>query len=233
MTALTIEPISYGGWPDSYRLTNGAIELIATADVGPRVMRFGFIGGRNMFAEFGDQLGKSGELHWMPRGGHRLWIAPESMPDTYALDSSRVAVEIGNSRITFLQPPEPETSLQKEIAIMLSLDGKVTLTHRVENCGSAPRRIAPWAVSQMAPGGVAFVKFPPRGCHEECLQPSHPLAMWAYTDFSDKRWQFNEKHLILKTGSYRGCGTKGRPLQSRYTRGVFAWGRFVREILSR
>lgn len=28
--------------------------------------------------------------------------------------------------------------------------------------------------------------------------PHTRLPMWAYTDFSDKRWQFNEKHLILR-----------------------------------
>ena len=31
----TLEKVDYYGWPNSYRLSNGAIELIATSDVGP------------------------------------------------------------------------------------------------------------------------------------------------------------------------------------------------------
>ena len=52
------ERTQYGGWPNCYRLSNGTVELIATADVGPRIIRFGFTGGQNLFAEFPDQLGK-------------------------------------------------------------------------------------------------------------------------------------------------------------------------------
>jgi len=56
-------------------------------------------------------------------------------------------------------------------------------------------------VSQMAPGGIGIATFPPRGCHEECLQPTNPLVMWAYTNFADKRWLFTNRYLILKQDS--------------------------------
>jgi hypothetical protein len=38
------------------------------ADVGPRVIRYGFIGGQNVFKEFEEQMGKSGESTWQPVG---------------------------------------------------------------------------------------------------------------------------------------------------------------------
>jgi hypothetical protein len=44
------------------------------------------------------------------------------------------------------------------------------------------------------------------------VAPTNPLVMWAYTDFSDPRWKFTKKYLMLrqdpknavpqKTGSY-------------------------------
>jgi hypothetical protein len=198
MPGITIEPISYGGWPNCYRIANAEVELVVTTDVGPRIMRYGFVGGRNIFAEFPDQLGKFGETWWMMRGGHRLWVAPEVVPDTYALDNSPVKATVDGEGITLLQPVEPETSLQKEISIQLSADGTVAVTHRITNAGSKSRRLAAWALSQMAPGGTGIAIFPPRRCHQECLQPTHPLVMWAYTDFSDPRWQLTKKYLILK-----------------------------------
>lgn len=198
MAGTKVEHISYGGWPNCYRLANSEVELVVTADVGPRIIRCGFVNGPNLFAEFPDELGKSGEDSWVMRGGHRLWVAPEIMPDTYALDNGPVKATVNGGAITLLQPIECETFLQKEIAVELSPDGVVTITHRIENASPKPRRMAPWALSQMAPGGTGIAIFPPRGCHEECLLPTNPLVMWAYTDFSDNRWQFTKMYLLLK-----------------------------------
>ncbi len=39
-----VEKTAYKGWQNCYRVTNGKIELIVTGDVGPRVIRFGFVG---------------------------------------------------------------------------------------------------------------------------------------------------------------------------------------------
>src|ERR1041384_8610119 len=72
--------VSYDGWPNCVRLTNGQVELIVTTDVGPRVIRFGFVGGQNLFKEFKDQVGKTGGDEWRGYGGHRLWDAPGAAP---------------------------------------------------------------------------------------------------------------------------------------------------------
>ena len=44
--AVKIEKTSYAGWPNCYRMTNGEVELIVTTDVGPRVIRYSFVGGQ-------------------------------------------------------------------------------------------------------------------------------------------------------------------------------------------
>jgi hypothetical protein len=196
--AVTIEKVAYAGWPNCYRLTNGDVELIATSDVGPRVIRCGFVGSQNLFVEIADQLGGSGESKWLMRGGHRLWVAPEVVPETYALDNGPVQVSTRNNAITLLQPIEPETSLQKEITVELTDAGSITLTHRLENTGSHARRLAPWVLSQMAPGGVAIATFPPRAGHDVMLQPTNPLVMWAFTYLTDNRYKFLNHYLLLR-----------------------------------
>ncbi|MEO8028634.1 MAG: hypothetical protein ABI823_19285, partial [Bryobacteraceae bacterium] len=40
--------------------------------------------------------------------------------------------------------------------------------------------------------------FPARGSHPKDLLPTNPLTMWAYTDFTDKRWTFTYKYLVLQ-----------------------------------
>lgn len=192
-----IKKIPYGGWPNCYRLFNQEVELVVTSDVGPRVIRYGFIGGQNMFKEFPDQLGRSGESSWQPRGGHRIWIAPEVVPETYALDNGPVRATPLEDGIELTQPVEPETGLEKTIVVRLE-DKGATVTHRIRNAGSQPRRFAPWALSMMAPGGVGITRFPPRGTHPEMLAPTNPLTMWAFTDLADPRWTFTKKYLILR-----------------------------------
>jgi hypothetical protein len=194
---MLIEKISYGGWPNCYRLTDGTLELIVTSDIGPRVIRCGFVGGQNFFREFEDQLGHSGERDWQIRGGHRLWIGPEDIRYTYGLDNSPVAITLGEGRLTATQPVEPETGLQKEMELALA-DGGVRVTHRVTNRNRLAVEFAVWGPSVMAQGGVGITGFPPRGTHPEMLAPTNPLVMWAYTDFSDPRWIFMKKYLALR-----------------------------------
>jgi hypothetical protein len=192
-----IEKVSYGGWPNCLRIYDADVELILTTDVGPRVIRYGFIGGQNLFKEFPSQLGGTDEETWQPRGGHRIWIAPEIVADTYVPDNGPVRATMIEDGAELTQPVEPETGLEKTIAVQLSA-GRVTVTHRIRNAASKSRVFAPWALSMMAPGGVGITKFPPRGTHPEDLPPTNPLIMWAFTDLSDPRWTFTKKYLVLR-----------------------------------
>ena len=196
--SIQISPAPYAGWPNCYRMTNGQIELIVTTDVGPRVIRYGFVGGQNIFKEFQEQLGKTGEKEWQARGGHRLWIAPEAVPESYALDNGAVKAEATGDTITLTGPVEAETSLEKQIMVKMAGDGSVTVTHRLRNTGAKTRELAPWALTMMAQGGVGITGFPPRSKHMEVLTPTNPLVMWGFTSFNDPRWTFTQKYLMLR-----------------------------------
>jgi hypothetical protein len=198
--AVRIEKTAYAGWPNCYRMTNGEVELIVTTDVGPRVIRFGFVGGQNLFVEFRDQLGKSGEKTWVPRGGHRLWIAPEDVKLTYAPDNTPVKAEVKGDTLTVTGNVEPETGLQKQMVIRLAATGSdVEVRHRITNVKArAGFEFAPWTLTMMAQGGHGITGFPPRGTHPEMLLPTNPLIMWAFTDLSDPRWKFTKKYMILR-----------------------------------
>lgn len=194
-----IEKTEYKGWPNCYRVSNGEIELVVTGDVGPRIMRCAFLGGQNLFMEFQDQLGKTGEREFQLRGGHRLWVAPEQLATTWAPDNAPVKIDVRGAVLRATAPVEPSTGLQKEITVkMAATGGAVEVLHRVKNTTPWAIELAPWALTMLAPGGTEVVGFPPRGKHPEVLPPTNPLVMWAYTDFSDPRWKFTRKYLILR-----------------------------------
>ena len=201
--AVKVEKVNYKGWPNSYRVGNGEIELVVTGDVGPRIMHFGFAGGQNLLKEYPEQLGKSGEEKFQLRGGSRIWKAPEDPVATWAPDNVPVEVHVTASGLTAREPVEPLTGLQKEISVEMAATGTtVKVTYRIANKGLFPLEFSPWALTMMAQGGVAITGFPPRGKHPEVLEATNPLVMWAYTDLSDKRWTFTKKYVILRQDSH-------------------------------
>jgi len=195
---IKVEKTEYKGWKNCYRVSNGEVELIVTGDVGPRVIRFGFVGGQNLFKEFPDQLGKAGEGKFQLRGGDRVWKAPEDPVATWAPDNVPVEIIPTPTGLVARAPVEPLTMLQKEIEISMAPSGTaVTVSHRISNRSLFSLEFAPWVLTMMAPGGMAITGFPPRGRHPINLEATNPLVMWAYTNLADKRWTFTKKYLAL------------------------------------
>ena len=197
--AVKIEKTAWNGWPNCYRITNGEVELIVTSDIGPRIMRYGYVGGQNVFWEQKETQGKSGEPAWVLRGGHRIWIGPEDIRYTYPPDNSPIDVRVQGSVLIATEPVEQETNVQKQIEVRLEPTGTgVTVIHRLTNKGNMPLEFSAWALTMMAPGGLGVTGFPPRGTHPEVLPPTNPLIMWAFTDLTDPRWKLTTKYITLK-----------------------------------
>jgi len=196
---VNVEKTSYKGWQNCYRVSNGQIELIVTGDVGPRIIRFGFVAGQNMFKEFPEQMGKSGEAKFQLRGGDRVWKAPEDPIATWAPDNVPIEIHPTPTGLIARTPVEPLTSLQKEIEVSMSPSAnEVTVTHRITNRSLFSLEFSAWALTMMAPGGLEVVSFPPRGHHPANLEATNPLTMWAYTNLADPRWKFTRKYLTLR-----------------------------------
>ncbi len=197
--AVIVEKTSYKNFHDCYRVSNGQIELIYVADVGPRVIRFGFVGGQNMLKEMSDAEEErfTGGQDWNLYGGHRIWVGPEEPSYTYSADNEPVAVETGSDWVRGAAPAD-SVGIRKAIEVRMSDDGEVTLTHRLTNESAWPLEFAAWALTMMAPGGSGISTFPPRGTHPEHLLPSNPLVMWRFTNLSDPRWKLFEKYVVLQ-----------------------------------
>jgi hypothetical protein len=194
-----IEKQNFKGWPNSWLVSNGEVDLVVTGDIGPRIMRYGFVGGQNFFKEFDGQMGTSGEDTWQPRGGHRVWIAPEDPVMSYAPDNSPCKVAVNSGVLHSTGPVEQLTGLEKKISVKMAQEGTaVEVIHQIRNAGSKPYTLAPWALTMMAQGGRGIHGFPARGTHPEVLAPTNPLVMWAFTHLNDPRWTFTQKYVVLK-----------------------------------
>jgi hypothetical protein len=194
-----MEKTSYGGWPNSVRLSNGKLELIATTDVGPRVMHLAFPGGSNLFKVWPDQFGKSGGGDWRIYGGHRLWHGPEVKPRTYAPDNGPVKTDWDGRRLKLTQPVEELTGLQKEIEIALGEDASVAVVHRLINRSQWDIEAAPWALTVCQGPGRAIVPQEPYVAHADKVLAARSVTLWGYTDMADSRYVWGTKFVQLRS----------------------------------
>ena len=196
-----METITYRSFPNCIRLTNNEIEVIVTTDFGPRILKYSFIDGENILGEHLEATVNTSLGEWKPYGGHRLWIAPENMPNSYTPDNSPVKYETKNNlAVHLIQPFEPVSQTQKEMTVTLEKEGSgMTVNHRITNLGNKPIELSAWALTIMRGGGMCEIpnqNFAPYS--PETLLPVRNIACWSYTDFSDSRWQFGKNSIYLK-----------------------------------
>ena len=168
--ACTAELISYGGWQHCIRLSDKRTELVATTDVGPRVIRFGFIGGPNLLKEYPEQLGQRGERNGASTAG------------------------------TACGPPRKSAGARiRRTTIRSSGDGLgmcCACAPRPIRSSAWPRNFA--SRSRMRPGGEAIFPQEPYATHPNALLPVRPLVLWAYTNMNDPRWTWGENEIRLR-----------------------------------
>ncbi|MCX6090096.1 MAG: hypothetical protein NTX88_06990 [Candidatus Atribacteria bacterium] len=204
-----METVSYGGWEKCGRLSNGMIELLVTQEVGPRIIRLGFVGEENLFKEIPGDLGKTGGENWRLYGGHRLWHAPEAIPRTYFPDNVSVAVAGENNILVVTQGTETTTGIQKKMVLEMSgTENRVKVTQELYNQNFWEVECAAWALSVMKPGGMAIIPQESFVAHTELLTPVRPLALWGYTDMSDDRWRWGKRYVTLKQRPEKTSPTK-------------------------
>jgi hypothetical protein len=196
------EKINFEGWPNCIRLTNKNIELIVTTDVGPRILKFGFINSQNLLYISQADKGKSGGDDWRIYGGHRLWHSPEVLPRTYSPDNKSVNYSWDGKTLKLTQDIEPETSIIKEIQITLSEDkNEVEIRHLITNKSCWDVELAPWAITACAGGGRIILPQEPYIDPADNLLPSRPLVLWHYTQMNDQRFVWGGKYIQIKHDS--------------------------------
>ena len=196
------ERFSYRGWPNAHKLSNGVVELIVTADVGPRILSYGFCGGENILYEVKDDAGKIDGSQFRLYGGHRLWVSPE-VERTYYPDNFPVKVSDRGNGILFSAAREktpPGTNLQKELEIELGVTGsEVRITHRIRNHDTQSTKLAAWAPTMMRTGGRAILPLSARvAMDKNHYLPVGVLSIWSYTDFADPRWTLGTSYIQLQ-----------------------------------
>jgi hypothetical protein len=207
----TIEKVAYDGWNNCIRMSNGKVELVITTDVGPRIIRFAFVGGDNVFSEDQNDIGKVGGNTWHGFGGHRLWLAPEANPRSYHPDNTPVKYRIHGDTVTLTPDLETTTGFQKQIDVTLDPDSNhVKVVHKITNHTPMIVETASWAITVCRGDGESILPqedyqphpgipdFPGQRLDQRYFAPVRGLSLWSFTKLGDPRWVFTNKYIVLR-----------------------------------
>jgi len=196
---------------DCVKLENDALALWVTQSVGPRIIGVALQDGANLLAELPDEtLDCPGEGTYSFYGGHRLWHAPEDPRRTYIPDDTPVTdTENG---ILVAQPVEAQKGIQKSLTITLDgQEARVIIDHTLHNLGKWPVELAPWAITQLKPGGVAILPQPTTPSDEYGLLPNRQIVLWPYTEINSPHITWGDRYVFVEATVESGALKIGFP----------------------
>jgi len=139
----------------------------------------------------------SGEFRFL--GGHRLWRSPEVPSTTYQPDDTpvRIVEEVNGFTVSGGRDGD---GIMRTISVVQR--GPYTVVdHRFENLGMARVHTALWAITQLAPGGVAILPERLDPVDEFGVLPNRTVVAWPYTDLSSPEIVFESGAVIVHATS--------------------------------
>lgn len=187
-------------------ISNGLIEAYVTVDLGPRIIKFGYVDGQNIMCSEREELGfltddkftaYFGEnKKWENFGGHRIWLSPESYPETYYPDDAKVEYTITESGALFTPLAEVENGVAKTLEIKMdSNDTNMQVVMTAKNITDKAKKFSIWGLTVSEKDGTLIV---PTNTNNTGLLPNRIVSVWPYTDMSSDRIYWGRKYVTLK-----------------------------------
>jgi len=195
------------------QLKNDLITIWLTKDVGPRILGLKYKDGENLLAVLPDlKIPVEGADDYSLRGGHRLWYAPEKPETSYIADDQPLEISPFNNGINVIQNVDRPTGIQKSWQVaMAENEAQLTIVHKLTNRGDKEFELAPWAITQLRPGGTAVLPLQIEQDDEHGLLPNRQIVFWPYTELNSPHLLLGDKGVVVKADLSEGALKVGAP----------------------
>ena len=201
---ITKDIVKFNEFGNCLKISDGITEALITIDFGPRIIRYGFIEGENVLCDtlHKNEIPLSGEVFdkfyyegacWNNYGGHRLWISPESLPETYYPDKDAAPYELTENGAIFTPKAQIENGVQHIIDVHYE-ETELVVSHKVINISENEKEFAVWALSVSALNGIEIIPF---NTNDTGLLHNRQISIWPYTDLRDERIYLGHKYATI------------------------------------
>lgn len=196
--------ITYKGFGKCLELKNGFLRLVVSLDFGPRVLSFSSEEAENIFLE-DDKLKffitspETEEIYgkniFYLRGGHRMWVAPESW-HTYYPDNDEIKYEIYDNVVIFRQPPQDHNTVEQVLEIKFRGKNSVSVKQIIKNIASVSKLMAPWSISVFEGPGLEIIPMPEK---DNGFIPQRHISFWSFgAKITDERLYIGDRFSALR-----------------------------------
>lgn len=194
-------------------LENESLKIWITKDVGPRILGLSFLGGENLLAVLpGVKIPVKGADDYSLRGGHRFWYAPEKPETTYIADDQGVEISEIENGVELEQVVDLKTGIQKLWKVILDeKEARLSIVHKLTNHGEQIFELAPWAITQLKPGGTAVLPLQSDYDDEHGLLPNRQIVFWPYTELNSPSLILDDRRIVVKANISAGALKVGAP----------------------
>jgi hypothetical protein len=179
-------------------------------NAGPRILGYARHGGPQLFASLPSEVIEHpavGSYRFL--GGHRLWRAPEVPAITYEQDDIPIDVTVEDGGFELVGPLGADAIVK---AISVAQHNEFTIVnHELRNEGWTPVRCAPWAITQLVPGGVAYLPQQRVPADEDGVLPNRHIVLWPYTDVSAPEVTISQEQVTVFASDHRSKSKVGLP----------------------
>mgnify|MGYP000896140310 CR=1 FL=1 len=175
-------------------ITNGIIDCIVTIEEGPRIVRFGFVGEKNIFyidserkykRTCGEPSASEKNSVYYLYGGHRLQICQTPQIDFPDNASVVYSVPAEADGVIFTPPKQKQEDIQLSYEIIMGKDASdIMIVHTAKNCSKETMVFGLFPATVLESGGVAIL---PQNQKTQSGRPDRTLNLWPGTGLSDQR----------------------------------------------
>jgi hypothetical protein len=203
MNAVKLDVIEDSWFGSCLKLSDSVAEVRIPLTAGPRIIHYGFCGGRNhLFIDRQNRYVLETKEHqclgkgpWRLIGGHRLGVSPEEYPGSVYPENDAVAWHESEGGVQLEAAAETWTSLQKRVEVRFTgKPGEVSVKHFIYNRGDRDVTLAAWPITAMAGGGTAVIPLPVGG---SAYKPNWNMALWPYGTMNDPRIGWGEDYITI------------------------------------
>ena len=169
---IQISRITYHGWANSYRISNGRVEAIVVPTIG-RVMQFHYLGREEIFWENAALAGKSDDSksrQWANFGGDKSWPSPQAQwpkmagrewPPPAGFDAVPYQAEIENGAVELVSPVDASYGIRVRRRVELPVAApRMEVVTSYEKISGAPVKVGIGVITQVRDPQRLFMVLP-------------------------------------------------------------------------